>query len=243
MLLWVGLVPALAAARPGRARRSARSAPSTPPSPGSPAATPTQGVFTYPERLGHWPAALGPLRVRVDGAGLPVLDRARPGAAVVRGLRRGDAARRRPVRQHASTSAPTRSRSTPRWSASCRSGAARGRAAGGPQPAGQPRRHAGPARAGRRRVACSSAARPSTRSRTPRRWVQFIQGTRPASHAGRHAVNNLALLGFCSASALVFTARHDAHRRRAGPAAGARCRRCSRTRSCRSSSATSSPTT
>ena len=53
-----------------------------------------------------------PLRVRLDGAGLPVLHRARPGPAVVRGVRRADAGRRRAVRQHASTSAPTRSRST-----------------------------------------------------------------------------------------------------------------------------------
>ncbi len=55
----------------------------------------------------HLPRAAGPLagrrralRLRVDGAGLPVRDRARAGAAVVRGVRRGDAAGRRAVRQH-----------------------------------------------------------------------------------------------------------------------------------------------
>ena len=39
------------------------------------------------------------LRVRLARAGLPLLDRARPGAAVGRGVRRGDAGRRRALRQ------------------------------------------------------------------------------------------------------------------------------------------------
>ena len=69
-------------------RRSARSAPSTRSSPGSPGATPTAGSTTYPERLGHWPAAVGPVRLRLARAGLPALHRARPGPAVVRGVRR-----------------------------------------------------------------------------------------------------------------------------------------------------------
>ncbi len=45
---------------------------------------------------------------------------------------------------------------------------AAGQAAGGPQPAGEPRHHAGRARAGRGRRRCCSAAPRSTRSRTRR---------------------------------------------------------------------------
>ena len=44
---------------------------------------PERGVYAYPERLGYWPAARRAVRVRVDGAGLPLLHRARPGAALV----------------------------------------------------------------------------------------------------------------------------------------------------------------
>ena len=53
-----------------------------------------------------------PVRVRLDGAGLPVRHRARPGAAVVRGVRRRDAASAARCSATRSTSAPTRSRST-----------------------------------------------------------------------------------------------------------------------------------
>ena len=78
---------------------------------------PDRGVFDYPERLGYWPAALGLFAFVWIELVYPYAHRARAGPAVVRGVRRGDAHRRRALRQHASTSAPTRSRSTPRWSA------------------------------------------------------------------------------------------------------------------------------
>ena len=64
--------------------------------------------------------------------------------------------------------APTRSRCTPPWSAISRCSA--GRADGTlvlRSPLGQPRRRAGPARAGRRWSRCCSAAPRSTASRTP----------------------------------------------------------------------------
>ena len=50
---------------------------------------PDEGVLTYPERLGLWPAARRPVRLRLDGAGLPPQRRPGPGPAVVRGLPRG----------------------------------------------------------------------------------------------------------------------------------------------------------
>ena len=56
------------------------------------------------------------VRVRVARAGLPVQHRARSGPPVVRGVRRGDADRRRACSATGSTSTPTRSRSTPPWS-------------------------------------------------------------------------------------------------------------------------------
>ena len=49
---------------------------------------PDRGLYEYPARLGLLARGARPVRVRVDGAGLPVLDRARPGAAVGRGLPR-----------------------------------------------------------------------------------------------------------------------------------------------------------
>ena len=59
---------------------------------------PEAGIARYPSWLGYWPAAAGPVRVRVDRAGRPRLGlrlhRADLGAAV----RGGDAGRRRRVR-------------------------------------------------------------------------------------------------------------------------------------------------
>ena len=60
---------------------------------------PEAGVFELPRPARVLAGGARALRVRVDGAGLPVLHRARPGPPVVRDLRRGHAPRRRPVRQ------------------------------------------------------------------------------------------------------------------------------------------------
>ena len=97
----------------------------------------------------HLPRAAGLLagrgravRVRLDGAGLPPRRRARPGPAVVRGLRRADDPRRRAVRE------PFYERADPfevysTLVAQLSVWGRRDDAAGGPQPAGQPRHHRG----------------------------------------------------------------------------------------------------
>ena len=153
---------------------------------------PDKGVFTYPERLGYWPAALGPLRVRLAGAGLPVLDRARPGAAVVRGVRRGDAASAARCSAARSTSAPTRSRSTRRWSASCRSGGAAAATDGTAGWSSAARsRTSTPSRSDRgwsrwRAVLFGSTAFDSFKDSTL--WIKFIQGnerSRATARLGR----------------------------------------------------------
>ena len=51
------------------------------------------------------------------------------------------------------------------------------------------------------------------------RWVKFIQGDFVQDNGLTHLSNNLGLLAFVLAVALVFTARHDADRRRPRPAA------------------------
>ena len=118
-------------------------------------------------------------------------------------------------------------------------GAPRRRPAAGPQPAGEPRHGRGRARPGRRRRRCSSAARPSTRSGL------HALGAVHAEHRrlGAPCSDNLALLGFCARRRPDLRRRHDGDRGRARHPAPRRCPTCSRTRSCRSSSATSSPTT
>ena len=60
---------------------------------------PEAGVFRLPRPARLLAGRARALRVRVDGARLPLLHRARPGPPVVRDLRRGDAPRRRPVRK------------------------------------------------------------------------------------------------------------------------------------------------
>ena len=157
-------------------RRSARSAPSTlgvreavrqRPRPRRVRATPT--------RLGYWPAALGLFAFVWLELVYPYSTELGPVRLWCAAYVARDAASAAPCSATASTSAPTRSRSTRPWSPSCRSGAARDGPAGRAQPAGQPRHRPGPAGPGRAWSRCCSAARRSTRSRTPARWVQFVQ--------------------------------------------------------------------
>ena len=142
---------------------------------------PDQGLFEYPARLGYWPAAHRPLRVRVARAGLRELHRPRLGAALVRGLRRADADRRRAVRQHLLRAGrPVRGLLQPGRQAVGLEHARRPAARA--QPARQPRLRGGPARAGRRRRGSCSAARRTTRSGSRRPGSQVRAG-RPTSRA------------------------------------------------------------
>ena len=100
VLLWVGFVPALAAVRAGvqgdqpgaHHQRGVREAHRQ--RPRRRASSPT------PSGSGYWPAALGLYAFVWMELVYPFATELGPGAAVVRGVRRGDAARRRAVRQH-----------------------------------------------------------------------------------------------------------------------------------------------
>ena len=165
-LVWVGLVPRrCCSARSGR--RSARSARSTPASRASPAAIPSAGSSPIPtgSATGRPRSACSP------SCGWSWSTPTPPSSAPVRlwcalylgvMLVGGAAVRehvlrpRRPLRGLLLAGVPALGLGSAR------------RRAGDPQPAGQPRHHRAPARAGRRWSRCSSAARPSTRSGTPR---------------------------------------------------------------------------
>ena len=121
-----------------------------------------------PRWVGYWPASLGLLAfvwLELVYPGSTYLSPVRLWfAAYIAIVLVGAAAVRRPR----GSSRPTRSRSTPRSSGTCRSfGRTDGRHAGAPQPARQPRRRRGAAGAGRRWSRCCSAAPRSTASRTP----------------------------------------------------------------------------
>ena len=211
---------------------------------------PDKGVFTYPERLGYWPAAARAVRLRLARAGLPLLHRARPGPALVRGVRRRDARRRRPVRQHVLRARrPVRGLLDP------------GRQAvglGPPAGAGDPT--AGPAGASAARwptstpwwsdpgwsasPRCCSAARRSTPSRTRRSGSSSSRAAsdRRAPAAGRGGQQPRAA-GVLRRGRADLRDRHDADLGRAGDPAPRPARPVRATRSCRSSWATSSPTT
>ena len=239
---WVGLVPRVAAARPGLARRSARSARSTAASPGVSGSDPrARACYAYPERLGYWPAALGLFAFVWLELVYPHSHRARPGPAVVRGLPRAHAHRRRAVRQHVLRARrPVRGLLLAGRQA-VGLGPPRRRGCVRPQPAGQPRHRRSAPGPGRRWWRCCSAARRSTRSATRRPWLKLVQST---STSRRPARQPRAARLLRRASALIFAVGDDGHRRRAERhRRGGRCPTCSRTRSCRSSSATSSPTT
>ena len=221
-------------------RRSARSAPSTSRFAKALRQRPRPRRLRLPRAARLLAGGGRAVRVRVAGAGLPLLDRARPGAAVVRGVRRGDAARRRAVRQHASTSAadPFEVYSTP-GRASCRSGA--GAATCWWSAARWPTWTPSPVRPGLVAVVAvlfGSTAFDSFKDSTP--WVKFVQGTDvvdvPAQQPGAAGVLRRR-------SGLIFARRLRADRASATTCAAASCRTSSRTRWCRSSSATSSPTT
>ena len=61
---------------------------------------PDEGVFTYPERLGYWPAALGLYAFVWMELVYPFATELGPVRLWCAVVRRGDAARRRAVRQH-----------------------------------------------------------------------------------------------------------------------------------------------
>ena len=201
---------------------------------------PDAGVFTYPARLGYWPAALGlfafvwlelvypystelgPVRLwcavyvaamLIGGAlfGSTFYERARP----VRGLLHAGRAAvgLGPAGRASWWSAARWPTSTPRRS----------------RPAWSPSTS----------VLFGSTAFDSFKDSS--RWIQFIQGDRPTPRPWPSA-NNLALLAFCVGVGLIFAV--GTMLTGVGPdSRAASCRTSSRTRSCRSSSATSSPTT
>ena len=199
--------PALAALRPGvegdqpgphHQRRRSRS---------SPAATPSAGVFAYPERLGYWPAALGLFAFVWLELVYPHSHRARPGAAVVRGVRRGDAGRRRAVRQHVLRARrPVRGLLDP-GRRGCRSGAGATAGCVVRSPLANLDTTAGPARPGRRwsSVLFGSTAFDSFKDSTP------LGAVRPGHRRRRRTCSTTSR---CSPSALGVGAdlrgRHDA---------------------------------
>ena len=117
-----------------------------------------------------------PLRLRLARAGLPLLDRARPGPAVVRGVRRGDAGRRRPLRQRLLRAGRPVRGLLDAGLADVGLGPPRRRAAD-PQPAGQPRLDARPlpGLVGVVAVLFGSTAFDSFKDSA--HWVQFVQGS------------------------------------------------------------------
>ncbi len=123
VILWVGLVPASLAFGPFyKAVNPVRTihllfSKAT-------GGDPEEGLVELP-RLGRPVAGCpGAVRVRLAGAGLPVLDVPRAGAAVDRGLHRDRGARRQRSSAAAGSTGRTRSRPTPRWSADSRSSVA-----------------------------------------------------------------------------------------------------------------------
>ena len=170
VLVWVGLVPVVAALRPGLEGDQPGPHDQRRPSPGCPAATRTAASSTTPSGSATGPRRVGLFAFVWIELVYPHSHRARAGPAVVRGLRRGDAASAARCSATRSTSGPTRSRSTPPWSAKLS-------VWGRPATAGRcvvrsPLANLDTvpvaARPGRRWSRCCSAARRSTRSRTPR---------------------------------------------------------------------------
>ncbi len=107
---------------------------------------PDEGVFAYPERLGMWPAALGLFAFVWMELVYPAQRRPLAGAALVRGLPRADDHRRRAVRDTFFARADPFEVYSSLVAQAVRLGSPR-RAAGAPQPAGQPRHHPGDRRA------------------------------------------------------------------------------------------------
>ena len=202
VLLWVGLVPASLLF--GRSSgRSTRCAPCTCCSAGRTGGDPEQGVVDA-AALGRLLAGRArPVRVRLAGAGLPAPDLPVAGPALVRGLRRGRARRRARCSAPGGSSGPTRSRCTPRWSASCPRSAAR---ADGVlvvrSPLAQPRRRRRrcPAWSRWSSVLFGSTAFDSFKDSPS--WLGFVQ----SSSVDAILLNFAALLVFCRRGRLTFTA-------------------------------------
>ena len=203
---------------------------------------PDQGVFTYPERLGHWPAALGLYAFVWMELVYPFATELGPVrlwcAAYVAAMLLGGALFGSTFYEHAD---PFEVYSTLVGQLSVW-GRAR-RAARGPQPAGQPRHHPGPARPGR-----------GHRGALRQHGVRLVQGLHPLGEVHPGRLRGQPLVGapagdqpraarLRAGGRADLHGRHDADRGRARPAAPRAARRSSPTRSCRSSSATSSPTT
>ena len=178
-VVWVGLVPLSLLLGPVWKAISPVARPSTGASRRSPAATPTAGCYDYPDWLGHWPAALGLYAfvwmelVYPHGTELgPVRLWLAAYAAVmlVGGALFGNTFYERadPFEVYSTLVAKLSV-----WGR-------RDDAAGGPQPAGQPRHHARPGRAGRGARRCCSAAPRSTRFKDSTRWLSFIRAPRVA---------------------------------------------------------------
>ena len=195
------------------------------------AGDPRRGPLRLPRPAGLLAGRARAVRVRVDRAGLPPRHRAGPGAAVVRGVRRGDARSAARCSATRSTTRPTRSRSTRPCCRSCRSGSSDRDGRPAWSAARWPTLDAcRPPRAGRRWCRCCSAARRSTRS-----GLDAVGAVRPVHATSTPTLlNNLALLAFCVARRPDLRGRHDGHRRRAGHDPARTCPTCSRTRSCRS---------
>ena len=191
--------------------------------------------------VGYWPAALGLLAfvwLELVYPGSTYLSPVRLWfAAYVAIVVVGGGA----VRQRLARAAPTRSRCTPRWSAQLSVfGRTARRHAGAAQPARQPRRRArrGPGLVGVVAVLFGSTAFDSFKDSNE--WLQFTQSSSrqlgPGSTSARCCCSAL-VVGVTFAVATMA----DRGASRASPAV--RCRTCSRTRWCRSSSATSWRTT
>ena len=208
---------------------------------GSPAATPDAGSSTLP-RLGRLLARRArPARVRVARARLPGLDVPLAGAAVVRGVPRDHARRRArssaarwleradPFEVYSTLvghlSVFGRTGATARWCCAARSATST---------ASRPR----PGLVGVVAVLFGSTAFDSFKDSNE--WLRFTQSVAVSSTVARHPRPcwcSALVVGVTFSVATMATGVQRGHRR------AARCRTCSRTRWCRSSSATSWRTT
>ena len=194
---------------------------------------PDTGVFTYPERLGYWPAALGLYAFVWMELVYPFATELGPVrlwcAVYVAAMLLGGALFGNTFYEHAD---PFEVFSTlvsrmSVWGAAGASSwwsAARWRTS-------RPRR-SGPGWSRSTSVLFGSTAFDSFKDST--RWVKFIQGDFVQDNGLTHLSNNVALLAFVLAVGAGLHGRHHAHRRRARPAATGAAQTSSRTRSCRS---------